>query len=158
MHIASLVKIPCYLLKLSSRYENMGVSRADNSIKIWRNLPISNPKPHLHNINAHTKFGENPLMFTQVIIRKQKTDGRMTDGHTDDQRETIIPRHYCVAGYKKWKYLIFWKPMSRIKLFVHRGNGLFCPWVISPVSHFALGCFAPIWWVVSPIFYSGPMN
>ena len=39
-------------------------------------------------------------MFTQVIIRKQKTDGR-TDGHTDDQRETIIPRHYCVAGYKK---------------------------------------------------------
>ena len=24
-----------------------------------------------------------------------------TDGHTDDQRDTIIPRHYCVAGYKK---------------------------------------------------------
>ena len=22
------------------------------------------------------------------------------DGLTDDQRETIIPRHYCVAGYK----------------------------------------------------------
>ena len=33
-HIASLVKIPCYLLKLSSRNENMGVSRADNSVKI----------------------------------------------------------------------------------------------------------------------------
>ena len=100
MHIASLVKIPCYLLKLSSRNENMGVSRADNSIKILRNLPISNPKPELHNINAHTKFGENPLMFTQVIIRKRKTD-RRTDGHTDVQRETIISRHYCVAGYKK---------------------------------------------------------
>ena len=67
MHIASLVKIPCYLLKLSSRNENMGMSRADNSIKLWRNLPISNPKPDLHNINAHTKFGENPLKFTQVI-------------------------------------------------------------------------------------------
>ena len=87
----------------------MGVSRADNSVKNWRNLPISNPKPDLHNINAHTKFGENPLMFTQVIIRKRKTDGRtddgrtdgQTDGLTDDQRETIIPRHYCVAGYKK---------------------------------------------------------
>ena len=55
-----------------------------------------------------TKFGENPLMFTQVI-QKRKTDGRTyygrthgeTDGHTDDQRETIIPHHYCVAGYKK---------------------------------------------------------
>ena len=30
----------------------MGVSWADNSIQIWRNLPISNPKPDLHNINA----------------------------------------------------------------------------------------------------------
>ena len=34
MHIASLVKRPCYLLKLSSRNENMDVSRADNSVKI----------------------------------------------------------------------------------------------------------------------------
>ena len=32
--IASLVKIPCYLLKLSYGNENMGVSRADNSVKI----------------------------------------------------------------------------------------------------------------------------
>ena len=88
----------------------MGVSRADNSVnsvKNWQNSPISNPKPDLHNINAYTKFGENPLMFTQVIIRKRKkkTDGRtdrQTDGLTDDQRETIIPRHYCVAGYKNY--------------------------------------------------------
>ena len=34
MHIASLVKRPCYLLKLSSRNENMGLSRADNSLAI----------------------------------------------------------------------------------------------------------------------------
>ena len=33
MHIASLVKRPCYLLKLSSRNENMGMSRADKSVK-----------------------------------------------------------------------------------------------------------------------------
>ena len=26
---------------------------------------------------------------------------RLTDGHMDVQRETIIPRHYRVAGYKK---------------------------------------------------------
>ena len=41
-------------------------------------------------------------MFTQVIIRKRKTDGHTTDGwtdrHTDVQHETI--RHYIVAGYK----------------------------------------------------------
>ena len=34
MHIASLAKIPCYLFKLSSGNENMGVSRADNSVNI----------------------------------------------------------------------------------------------------------------------------
>ena len=45
------------------------MSWPDNSVK---NLPISNPKPDLHNINAHTKFGENPLTFTQVIVWKRK--------------------------------------------------------------------------------------
>ena len=40
--------------------------------KITQNLPISNPKPDLHNINVHYKFGENLLTFTQVIVRKQK--------------------------------------------------------------------------------------
>ena len=72
IHIASLVKIPCYLLKLSSRNENMGMSRADNCVKIWRNSPISNPKPDLLNVNAYSKFDENPLLFTQVIIGKRK--------------------------------------------------------------------------------------
>ena len=72
MHIPSLVKTPWQLLKLLSRNENMGVSWADNSVKIWQNLSISNPKPDLYNINAHTKFGENPLTFTQFFIRKRK--------------------------------------------------------------------------------------
>ena len=85
MHTASLVKIPCNLLKLPSGNENMGMSRADNSVKIWRNLPISNPKPDLQNINAHTKFCVNPLTFTQVIIRKWKTDGRTYVRRMDGQ-------------------------------------------------------------------------
>ena len=34
---------------------------------------------------------------------KKGMDGRQTDRHTDIQRETIIPRHYCVSGYKKKK-------------------------------------------------------
>ena len=89
----------------------MGVSRADNSVKNWRNLPISNPKPDLHNINAHTKFGENSWMFTQ-LSRNEQTDGRTMDGYTDDQRETIIPRHYCVAGY------IYIKKELRLKVLI----------------------------------------
>ena len=72
MHIASLMKIPSYLLKLLSGNEITGVSRADNSVKIWRNLSISSAKPDLLNANAYSKFGENPLLFTQVIIGKRK--------------------------------------------------------------------------------------
>ena len=30
----------------------------------------------------------------------QTTDRQMI-GQTEDQRETIMPRHYCVAAYKK---------------------------------------------------------
>ena len=50
----------------------MDVSRADNSVNILRNLPIGNPKPDLLNVNAYSKFDENPLLFTQVMIQKQK--------------------------------------------------------------------------------------
>ena len=59
----------------------------------------------------HIPSGENPLMFTQVIIRKRKTDGRTTDRLTDGQthgrltwnHNTRHYGHYCVAGYKKTK-------------------------------------------------------
>ena len=40
--------------------------------------PITKSKPDLHNINAHIKFGENPLWFTQVI--------------------SLIRKYQCVAG------------------------------------------------------------
>ena len=49
----------------------MGMSQADNSVKIWRNLPISNPKQELLNVNAYSKFGENPLLFTQSYSTAQ---------------------------------------------------------------------------------------
>ena len=73
-------------------------------------LPINNPKPDLHNIKAHTEFGENQLTFTRVLVRKRKygwtNDGQtdaQTDGHTDSQRDTIITCHYRVAGNNNTK-------------------------------------------------------
>ena len=114
MHIQRLVKIHLYLLKLSSGNENMDLSWGDNSVKNCRNLPITNPKAELHNIKIMPtpSLVKNPLMFTKVIVRKQKrgwtygrtadgrTDGRV-DGHTDSQRDTIIPRHYRGAWFNK---------------------------------------------------------
>ena len=43
MHIVSLVKFPCYLLKLPSGNENMGVSQADNSVKNYEICPLAIP-------------------------------------------------------------------------------------------------------------------
>ena len=48
------------------------MSQADNSIKNWQSLSISDPKADVQNINVHTKFGENPLIFTKVIVQKWK--------------------------------------------------------------------------------------
>ena len=84
----------------------MGVSWADNSVKIWRNLPIYNPKPDLHNNNALTKFGENPLIFTQGIIRKRKMADWRTDRHTDVPLETIIPAPIVWLGIKSTLLII----------------------------------------------------
>ena len=41
----------------------MGVSRADNSVNILRNLPISNPKPDLLNVNAYSKFDKSLVIY-----------------------------------------------------------------------------------------------
>ena len=77
---------------------------ANNSVKNWQNLPINKPKPDLHIINAHTKFGEKPLIFTKVIIQKRKyrwANLWQMDRHTDSQQETFIPSHYRVANIIK---------------------------------------------------------
>ena len=41
------------------------------TVKIWLNLPMSSPKADLHNINAHIKFGENPLRFNYSNYRPE---------------------------------------------------------------------------------------
>ena len=51
--------------KLKQSYPATIISWADNSCQA---LLISIPKADLYNIKPHSKFGENPLIFTQVII------------------------------------------------------------------------------------------
>ena len=68
------------------------------TVKNWRNLPVSTSKPDLHNINAHKKFGENPLTFT-CYYQEIKI---WTDiSQMNNQCDTIIPCHYPVVGYNK---------------------------------------------------------
>ena len=71
MHIPSLTKIHWHLLKLSLEIK-IQTCCGQIAVKNWQNLPISNPKPDLYNINTQTNFAENSMKFTQVIIWKQK--------------------------------------------------------------------------------------
>ena len=50
----------------------MNVLPADNTIKNGWNLPSNNSKADVNNINTPAKFGENPLIFTKVIVQKWK--------------------------------------------------------------------------------------
>ena len=89
----------------------MGVSPGDNSVRIWQNLPISDPKPDLHNINRYTKFGENSLIFTQVIIRT-RTYGcfrQITPSKFDKICPLVIPNR---SPQYQCTYQVWWKSID----------------------------------------------
>ena len=98
----------------------MDVSRADISVKIWWNLPISNPKADLLNVNAYSKFGVNPLLFTQVIVRKQKYVHVLTGNSVKNWRNLPIsnpkPDLHNINTYTKFgeNPLMFTEVIRRI--------------------------------------------
>ena len=79
------------------------------TVKNWWNLPISNPKPDLFNIYAHTKFGKkyiviyssyHPEMKYQWTDRWAVANGRVEgwadrqmDRHRDAQCKNIMRCH-----------------------------------------------------------------
>ena len=91
-----------FLLKLSSRDEKWGTYLGQiNAVKKWRNMPIKNPKPDLHNINAHAqvwwKIHWHLLMLSSV---NENTDG-WTYWRTDTRTANVIPTSVG-RGYQKW--------------------------------------------------------
>ena len=46
--------------------------RADNSVKYWRNLPLSDPKPDLLHINARTMFVKIPWLLLKLSSRNKQ--------------------------------------------------------------------------------------
>ena len=73
-NMQSLKKISQKLLKLESGIEKMQFLtsiKGHNSKVIRRNLPSSNPKPLLADINSYAKFKENRSKTTQVRERKR---------------------------------------------------------------------------------------
>ena len=119
MHKPSLVKIHRYLLKLSSRNENMDVSRADNCQKLMK-FAHQQFQTRYPQYQCTLQVCENPLTFTRVIARKWKygrTDIQKMDRHTDSQHDTIISRHYHVAGYKNSVIFLAASPASYTHIF-----------------------------------------
>ena len=102
MHTPGLVQIHWYLFMLSSGNETSDVSRADNCQNWWI-LPMNNPKPELYNINAHRKFGENPLIFTKIIIRKPKCERTDVRQRTDTRTTNMKPYYPATILWRVWK-------------------------------------------------------
>ena len=100
MHIPSLVKIHWCLLNLSSGNEIMGVSRADNSVKIWQtcssaipnqSYTISIHKPNLVKIHwCLLKLSSGNKIRTDGRTYDRRTDGRK-DGRTDTWTSNVKP-------------------------------------------------------------------
>ena len=74
MHISSLVKIHWHVLKLLSWNEKSDMLLEDNSVKNWRNLPISNPKSDLYNINAHIKLEKIHCHLLKLLSGNKKSN------------------------------------------------------------------------------------
>ena len=70
MHVQTLVKIHLFILKTLSRNEILMSFKGRNSVTNCRKWTLNNPKLDVININAHTKFGQNPFTHTQDTERK----------------------------------------------------------------------------------------
>ena len=114
MHVPSLVKIPWLLLKLSPGNKKMGVSQADNSIKIWWNLSISNPNPDLHLTFTHY-HPETKIWACLGQITPSKFD-KICPLAIPNQISTIsmhiiIPNlakiHWCLLKLSSWNFFFF---------------------------------------------------
>ena len=84
----------------------MSVSRADNSVKIRWNLPIINPRADLLNVNAYSKFDENPLLFTKLSSRNENMGVSRADNSVNIWRNSPIsirkPDLLNVNAYSKF--------------------------------------------------------
>ena len=117
MTLNDLVKLTT-LWTNGPRNEKSDVPRADNSVKNWRNLPISNSK-QIFTISMHipslVKIHRHSLMLSSGR-ENTKTDGR-THGWSTWNHNT---RHYHVVGYKKRKKvvnLLMW--LLKVRKFVN---------------------------------------
>ena len=106
MHILSLAKIHWYSLKLSLRSEKTGMQITPS--KIDKVCPLAIPN-QISTISMHN--GSLAKIHWYLHVLKLSSGNKTwTDEHTDDQHETLIPRHYHVAGYKRkiFQNLFWW--------------------------------------------------
>ena len=71
---------------------------------------MSNSKLDLHNVNAHIKFGVNPLRFTQVIVLKLKTDVLWADNSSKIYK--ICPLAIPKQTQYQCTYQVWWKSID----------------------------------------------
>ena len=74
MHLQNFIKIHQLLHKTLSINKISTSIKSHNSFENERKILYNHPNLHLVNINAHTKFDQNPCINSQNIEHKQNAD------------------------------------------------------------------------------------
>ena len=74
MHLQHFFKIHLLVHKILSINEISALIKGHNSVENERNILFNHSTLHLVNINAYTKFDQNPQINSQDIECKQNSD------------------------------------------------------------------------------------
>ena len=74
MHLQNFIKIHQLVHKILSRNEISASVKGHNSVESEQKILFNHPNLHLVNINAYTKFYQNPQINSQDIEHKQNSD------------------------------------------------------------------------------------
>ena len=85
--------------------------------KMW--WPLANVKADLHNLKAHTKFGDNAFIFTQSIAMKRITDMSGADKSVKNWQTLPIgnpkPDLYNINAYSKFSKTQYWHLLAIVR-------------------------------------------
>ena len=74
MHLQNFIKIHQLVHKILSINEISKSIKGHNSVENEQNILFNHPNLHLVNVNAYTKFDQNPKINSQDTEHKQNSD------------------------------------------------------------------------------------
>ena len=89
--------------------------QADDSVqtdKLCQLAILNQIKSDLNSVNAHAKFGENPLIFTKLIVMQYKY-GRVAGSYSCLKSAKFAPQQFQTRSAQfKFTYQDWWKSID----------------------------------------------